>query len=145
MPSFLKQNQRTSDFWIREFYKDIKNGNIDSFMTRLKSIVASVPYSADKRPSEHDFQIAIYLVFTLIGQFTTAESYTNKGRIDCVIETSDIIYIFEFKVDESPKIALNQIIYKNYEEKYASSNKKIIKIGASFDSRNKTLGNWIYE
>ena len=145
MPSFLKQNQRTSDFWIREFYKDIKNGNIDSFMTRLKSIIASVPYAVDKRPSEHDFQIAIYLVFTLIGQFTTAESYTNKGRIDCVVETTDIIYIFEFKVDESPKIALNQIIYKNYEEKYSFSNKKIVKIGASFDSKNKSLGNWIYE
>ena len=145
MPSFLKQNQRTSDFWIREFYKDIKDGNIDSFMTRLKSIVASVPYSTDKRPSEHDFQITIYLIFTLLGQFTTAESYTNKGRIDCVIETSNIIYLFEFKVDESAQVAFNQIIYKNYDEKYSSSKKKIVKIGASFDSTTKSLSKWIFE
>lgn len=145
MPSFLKQNQRTSDFWIREFYRDIKDGNIDSFMTRLKSIVASVPYSTDKRPSEHDFQITIYLIFTLLGQFTTAESYTNKGRIDCVIETSNIIYLFEFKVDESAQVALNQIIYKNYDEKYSSSKKKIVKIGASFDSTTKSLSKWIFE
>ena len=145
MPSFLKQNQRTSDFWIREFYKDIKDGNIDSFMTRLKSIVASVPYSTEKRPSEHDFQITIYLIYTLLGQFTTAESYTNKGRIDCVVETTDIIYIFEFKVDESAEIALNQIIYKNYEEKYSSSNKKIVKIGTNFNSQTKSLSEWSYE
>lgn len=144
MPSFLKQNQRTSDFWIREFYKDIKDGNVDSFMTRLKSIVASVPYSTDKRPCEHDFQITIYLIFTLLGQFTSAESYTNKGRIDCVVETSDIVYIFEFKVNETAQDALNQIVYKNYDEKFLSAKKKIIKIGLSFDSNTKTLSEWKY-
>lgn len=145
MPSFLKQNQRTSDFWIREFYKDIKDGNVDSFMTRLKSIVASVPYSTDKRPCEHDFQITIYLIFTLLGQFTSAESYTNKGRIDCVVETSDIVYIFEFKVNETAQDALNQIVYKKYDEKFLSAKKKIIKIGVSFDSNTKTLSDWKYE
>ncbi len=144
MPSFLKQNQRTSDFWIREFYKDIKDGNVDSFMTRLKSIVASVPYSTDKRPCEHDFQITIYLIFTLLGQFTSAESYTNKGRIDCVVETSDIVYIFEFKVNETAQDALNQIVYKKYDEKFLSAKKKIIKIGVSFDSNTKTLSDWKY-
>ena len=145
LPSFLKQNQRTSDFWIREFYKDIKDGNIDSFMTRLRSIVASVPYATEKRPSEHDFQITIYLVFTLLGQFTTAESYTNKGRIDCLVESPDIVYVFEFKVDESARTALQQIVYKKYEEKYSSSKKKIVKIGAIFDSTTKALSEWIYE
>lgn len=145
MPSFLKQNQRTSDFWIREFYKDIKDGNIDSFMTRLRSIVASVPYATEKRPSEHDFQITVYLIFTLLGQFTTAESYTNRGRIDCLVESSDIVYIFEFKVDETAGNALQQIVYKKYEEKYSSSKKKIVKIGASFDSTTKTLSEWMYE
>ena len=144
MPSFLKQNQRTSDFWIREFYKDIKDGNVDSFMTRLKSIVASVPYSTDKRPCEHDFQITIYLIFTLLGQFTSAESYTNKGRIDCVVETSDIVYIFEFKVNETAQDALNQIVYKKYDEKFLSAKKKIIKIRVSFDSNTKTLSDWKY-
>ena len=144
MPSFLKQNQRTSDFWIREFYKDIKNGNVDSFMTRLSSIVASVPYSTDKRPCEHDFQITIYLIFTLLGQFTSAESYTNKGRIDCVVETSDIVYIFEFKVNETAQDALNQIVYKKYDEKFLSAKKKIIKIGVNFDNKTKTLGDWKY-
>lgn len=145
MPSFLKQNQRTSDFWIREFYKDIKDGNIDSFMTRLKSIVASVPYSTDKRPCEHDFQITIYLIFTLLGQFTIAESYTNKGRIDCVVETTDIVYIFEFKVNETAQDALNQIVYKQYDEKFLSNKKKTVKIGVSFDSNTKTLSKWVYE
>ena len=144
MPSFLEQNQRTSDFWIREFYRDIKDGNIDSFMTRLRSIVASVPYATEKRTSEHDFQITVYLIFTLLGQFTTAESYTNKGRIDCVVELPEIIYVFEFKVDESATNALQQIVYKNYADKYSSAEKKIIKIGASFESTTKTLAEWKY-
>ncbi len=145
MPSFLEQNQRTSDFWIREFYRDIKDGNIDSFMTRLRSIIASIPYAAEKRTSEHDFQIAVYLIFTLLGQFTTAERYTSKGRIDCVVELAEIIYIFEFKVDEPATNALQQIIYKNYADKYRSTKKKIVKIGAAFDSKTKTLSEWKYD
>ncbi|MCR4734996.1 MAG: ATP-binding protein [Treponema sp.] len=142
LPSFFKQDQRTSDFWIREFYKDIKDGNVDSFMTRLKSIIASIPYATEKRNSEHDFQIAIYLVFTLLGQFTIAECYTNKGRIDCVVETKSNIYIFEFKLDKTADIALQQIQTKNYEDKYKSSKKEKIKIGVSFDSSQKKLTEW---
>lgn len=143
LPSFLNKPQSTSDLWIREFYKDIKEGNIDSFMTRLKSIVASVPYATNKRTSEHDFQITVYLIFNLLGQFTIAESYTNKGRIDSLVETSDIVYIFEFKVDQSAENALNQIISKNYKEKYLAGKKKIVRIGAVFDSTNKSLTDWI--
>lgn len=145
LPFFMNQQQQTSDFWIREFYKDIKESNIDSFMRRLQSIVASVPYSTDKRPSEHDFQITIYLIFTLLGQFTIAESYTNKGRIDCVIENDKYIYIFEFKVDKTADEALQQIKHKNYEERYLSSSKKIIKIGTSFDSKTRKLLDWKVE
>ena len=142
LPSFLKQPQQTSDFWIREFYKDIKDGKLDSFMTRLQAIVASVPYSTDKRPTEHDFQITIYLIFKLLGQFTTAESYTNKGRIDCVVETNEIIYIFEFKVDEPVETAIKQINTKKYFEKYTASQKTIKTIGITFDSNSKSIGEW---
>ena len=144
LPSFLEQTQQTSDFWIREFYKDIKDGNVDSFMQRLQSIIASIPYSTDKRPTEHDFQITIYLIFTLLGQFTTVESYTNKGRIDCVVETASVIYLFEFKVNDSSKTALNQIVDKQYEVKYNSSSKKKVKIGVSFDSTKKELTEWTW-
>lgn len=144
LPSFLNKPQSTSDLWIREFYKDIKEGNIDSFMTRLKSIIASVPYATDKRTSEHDFQITVYLIFTLLGQFTSAESYTNKGRIDCVVETSEIIYIFEFKVDQPFENAITQIKDKNYFEKYLSSKKQIKSIGITFNSKKRNIDSWIF-
>ena len=144
LPSFLNKPQSTSDLWIREFYKDIKEGNIDSFMTRLKSIIASVPYATDKRTSEHDFQITVYLIFTLLGQFTSAESYTNKGRIDCVVETSEIIYIFEFKVDQPVENAITQIKDKNYFEKYLSSKKQIKSIGITFNSKKRNIDSWIF-
>ncbi len=143
-PAFLKQNQRTSDSWIRDFYKDIKNGDVNSFMARIKSIVASVPYAVDKRASEHDFQITIYLVFALLGQYTIAESYTNKGRIDCVVETQDTIYIIKFKLDKSADDALRQINNKHYDEKFFASSKRVVKIGASFDSKNRQLSDWKY-
>ncbi len=145
LPTFMKQNQQTSDFWIREFYRDIKDNNINSFMNRLKSIIASVPYACEKRTSEHDFQIVVYLVFTLLGQFTIAESYTNKGRIDCLVETDKSVFIFEFKVDESALEALKQINTNGYYEKYSSTNKQVVKIGVSFDSSKKILSEWISE
>lgn len=38
LPAFLHEKQHTSDFWIREFYKDIKDGNIEACQIKNKDI-----------------------------------------------------------------------------------------------------------
>ena len=121
-----------------------------TFMTRLQSIIASLPYPTDAKNQtvemlEYNFQVAVYLTFTLMGQFTQCEVHSIKGRADAVVETQDAIYIFEFKTNDSAKNALAQIDELDYAEKYNSSSKQIVKIGAEFNTQERKLVEWVKE
>ena len=78
----------------------------------------------------------------LMGQFTMTELHSAKGRADCIAETDDFIYIFEFKRDKSADDTLRQIEDRGYAKPYAADRRKIIKIGINFDSKERTLTGW---
>lgn len=149
-PDFIgtKSFSFDSDFDIRKFVKDIESCNVDAFMTRLQSIIASLPYPTDEKNQtvemlEYNFQVAVYLTFTLMGQFTQCEVHSIKGRADATVETQDAVYIFEFKTNDSAENALAQIDELCYAEKYNSSSKKIVKIGAEFNTQERKLVEWV--
>lgn len=147
-PDFLGQRNIESDFSVREFTKDVRSGNVDSFMTRLRSIIASLPYPVSDKTREeelleYNFQVAVYLTFTLMGQFTQVEVHSIKGRADAVVQTNDVVYIFEFKTNDSAQNALKQIENQNYADGYKTSGKKIVEIGASFSTKERKLTEWV--
>ena len=94
--------------------------------------------------------VSVYTVY--------AEKVQSQGRVDCIVETSDYVYIFEFKLDGTAQEALQQIEEKGYartaqealqqiEEKgyareYATDSRKVYKIGASFSSETGTISDW---
>jgi len=53
-------------------------------MTQLQSIIASLPYPKDSVAEmlEYNFQVAVYLTFTLMGQFTQCEVHSIKSRAE---------------------------------------------------------------
>ncbi|MBC7473084.1 MAG: PD-(D/E)XK nuclease domain-containing protein, partial [Candidatus Sericytochromatia bacterium] len=63
-------------------------------------------------------------------------------RIDCVIETDKIIYIFEFKLGTA-KTALNQIESKGYYNKYLESNKQIYLVGVGFSVKLRNIKSFL--
>ena len=147
-PDFLGKKNSDSDFDVEKFVKDIESCDVDAFMTRLQSIIASLPYPTDAKNQtvemlEYNFQVAVYLTFTLMGQFTQCEVHSIKGRADAVVETQDAVFIFEFKTNDSAENALAQIDELCYAEKYNSSNKKIVKIGAEFNTQERKLVEWM--
>ena len=147
-PDFLGKKNSDSDFDVEKFVNDIESCNVDAFMTRLQSIIASLPYPTDAKNQtvemlEYNFQVAVYLTFTLMGQFTQCEVHSIKGRADAVVETQDTVFIFEFKTNDSAENALAQIDELCYAEKYNSSNKKIVKIGAEFNTQERKLVEWV--
>ena len=93
------------------------------------------------KKSEATFQTVFYAIFRLLGFNIDAESCTNDGRIDAVVQTDDHIYLFEFKLDDDD-IALSQIKEKAYFKKYLQSSKKITMIGVNFDSEKGQLIDW---
>ncbi len=70
---------------------------------------------------------------------------TNIGRIDCVLQTDDTIYIIEFKLNDSCDAALQQIKDKQYAQKYQNSGKKIVLLGVEFDQDGRNIGEFVRE
>ena len=85
---------------------------------------------------------------------TRSQNYTRMysfddgtGRADCIVLTTDSVYIFEFKLtgNSSAEDALNQIKEKRYAEKYLVDGKTIVLIGAGFEEATRTIKDWKVE
>ncbi|MCL2132615.1 MAG: ATP-binding protein [Lentimicrobiaceae bacterium] len=159
LPAFVLTAITTRNFSIIEFLRQIKQGDIDSFMTSLKAFFAAIPYDAIKQEhrDEQYYQHVFYLLFTLMGQFTETEVKSNKGRADAVVKTADHIYIFEFKMDASlpfeegrggaatAEAALAQINSKDYAIPYTIDHRRLVKIGVEFSQTEKGVKRWVIE
>ena len=76
----------------------------------------------------------------MLGFYSTgAEKETSEGRIDCVVECPDYVYIIEFKLNGSAEAALKQIEDKGYAKPYAADNRKLIALGINFSSEKGTI------
>ena len=134
--------------WVGRFVQDIRKGDVNSFMERMQSIIAGIPYDSlteqKLKLREQNYQTAVYLIFALMGQFVQTEVHCSTGRIDCIVKTTEIIYLFEFKLsgNGSAEDAINQIKEQNYAAQYMASGKKIVLIGSSFDEKTRTIKDW---
>ena len=120
-------------------------GDTEGMRDILTALFASIPYTTNDAPFEHYFQSVLYLVFTLLGQFVQCEVHSSRGRADCIVETDDFVYIFEFKVDKPAQEALQQIEDKGYAAPFAADSRQVFKIGVSFDSGQRNLAQWLGE
>ena len=143
VPVVFSENKYSS-LDINKFYYDLKSGNIESVMQRLKSLFAMLPYATTNTDAitEQNFQNVIYLVFLLLGQFVDVEHHYSKGRADCVVQNAGYVYLFEFKRDKTSDEALSQIESSGYADSFASDSRTLIKIGANFSSEEKNLVEW---
>ena len=84
-----------------------------------------------------------YLLMRIISCYTVyTEKQQSEGRVDCIVETPDYIYIFEFKLDGTADEALAQIEDKGYARPYEADNRPLYKIGVSFSSETGTVSDW---
>jgi len=146
LPEYFKDASGDTGMTADEFADAVRTGDIDRFMSKLKSLLASVAYddssAADKTASyEHTYRTAVYLIFTLCGQDLRPEVHMSKGRSDAVLQLKDKVYIFEFKMKENgdAEDALRQIDRQQYALAYAASAKRIIKIGVVFDPDERNI------
>lgn len=122
----------------------LRSCQTEQFMTMLQALLASIPYHEGRAPAdEQQWRNVIYAVFVVLGQYVKAEVHSSLGRSDCVVENDQYVYIFEFKQDKSAEEALKQIDEMGYAVPYASSGKKIVKIGANFSTGKRTLDEWV--
>ena len=138
-----------SDSWIVDVTKALLRGNLDRFQQQLTAFLANISYrfqrKQDERECERHFQYTFYLIMQTLGRYNTyVERETSQGRIDCVLECPDYVYIFEFKLNSSASAALAQIEEKGYAQPYSADRRKLYKVGISFSSETGTINDFDY-
>jgi hypothetical protein len=119
-------------------------GELEAFFETLAIFFANIPYDLNINAEKY-YQSLFYAIFTLMGLTINAEVRTNQGRIDCVLQTHDTIYVIEFKLNDTCDAALAQIKDKHYAQKYQNSKKEIVLIGVGFDQKTRNIGDFIVE
>lgn len=143
LPFVVGEKDAESPVSLRRMIKDLRCGELDSFMGRLVSLFAGIPYpEGTVFDYEREWRNQIFLVLALLGQHVKCEVHSSGGRADCIVETDGYIYIFEFKVDKSADEALFQIDQKGYAVPYQTDIRKIYKVGVSFSSLKRNISEW---
>ena len=133
--------------WIQKIVRAMRDGDTDLVRRLFTSFLAETPYSMRPKKDEKDrelyFHYTFYLLLRLISCYTVyTEKQLSEGRADCIVETPQYIYIFEFKLDGTAVEALQQINNRGYAKAYEADPRPIYQIGASFSSKTGTIEEW---
>ncbi len=105
----------------------------------INSIFASIPSDLWQKASELHYHALIHLAFNLLGTYLRSQVQNAIGLCDAIVETESHIYVFEFKLDQSAEIALNQIFERDYLGPYQADLRKKVAIGLNFSSTSKSV------
>jgi AcrR family transcriptional regulator len=119
----------------------LNEGDVDGAMEKMSVFFANIPYDIQVA-NEKYYQTIFFIIFRLLGLFIEAESRTNIGRIDAVVQTETRVYLFEFKLDKTKEEALRQIRERDYYRKFRSDPREIVLIGAAFSTKKRNIADW---
>ena len=139
---------------LTQMVEALRADDVDDMLDALSCFFANIPANITVKREKY-YQTLFYAVFVLIGARTHAECWTNRGRVDAVVETPRGVYVFEFKLGTggrdgarpspggpssvSAAAALAQIKEKGYAEKWLRCGKKVTLVGAAFDADMRNL------
>jgi len=155
---FSRLDEQEHASLLSQMVEALRHDDVNDMLDALSCFFANIPANITVKLEKY-YQTLFYAVFVLIGARTHAECWTNRGRVDAVVETPCGVYVFEFKLSavaerhalpcdgrartpSAPSFAeqaLAQIKAKGYHEKYLRQGKKVTLIGAAFDAGMRNL------
>lgn len=141
----LGSSSETSNSSMVKVDQIINNNGFDDLKTLFNAHFASIShqwYTNNPMGQYGGFYAGIvYSCFAALGYDLKAEDATSTGRINLTLETPDKILVLEFKLAKygSAEEALQQIINKNYVDKFQADKRSIYLIGISFDEVKKEV------
>lgn len=122
--------------------RSLETGKLEAFIDIVKKFYSTVPYTIAIEKEKY-YQTIFFVILQLVNLKPNVEKATNIGRIDMVVETNKMLYIFEFKLNGSAQEALNQIFDTKYYESYQDCGKKIKAVGVNFSSKAKNITEYL--
>ena len=134
-----------SDTYIqaKQMKDALKKEDLEAFVDGLNSLFASIPYQIFIADKEAYYHSVTFLALSLVGSFIQVEVSQAKGRPDAVVHLEQVIYVLEFKLDESAEAALAQIQEKGYAQPYLTQGKTVRAVGFNFSAEHKAVDQWL--
>ena len=141
------QPKENSKSWVVKVVQALRAADLDLVRRLFTSFLAETPYSMrpkkDQKDRELYFHYTFYLLMRLLSCYTVyTEKQLSEGCADCIIETPQYVYIFEFKLDGTAAEALQQIHDRGYATAYHADTRRKFLVGASFSSKTGTVEEW---
>ena len=147
--NYFKPGEFEVSNWIADAVILLEEGDTAAFCAALTAFLADIPYDAHGSikadgATEKHFQYTFYLILRLMGVYCQlhVEKTQARGRVDCVLETKDYVYVFEFKLDGTADEALRQIEEKGYATPYQTDARRVVAVGICFSSATMTVEEW---
>mgnify|MGYP004670916507 CR=1 FL=1 len=141
IPHYVNPRRSDNNAFLLGFCKAVYRNDIEAALEHMRTYMATIPYDLENHSEKHYLTI-FYLMFSFLNIYIRTEVKSAIGRADAVMHMPDTIYVFELKVDKSAEEALAQIDEKGYMLPYHSEGKRLVKIGISFDSTQRTIRDW---
>ena len=141
IPHYVNPRRSDNNAFLLGFCKAVYRNDIEAALEHMRTYMATIPYDLENHSEKH-YQTIFYLMFSFLNIYIRTEVKSAIGRADAVMHMPDTIYVFELKVDKSAEEALAQIDEKGYMLPYHSEDKRLVKIGISFDSTQRTIRDW---
>ncbi len=141
IPHYVNPRRSDNDAFLLGFCKAVYRNDIEAALEHMRTYMATIPYDLENHSEKH-YQTIFYLMFSFLNIYIRTEVKSAIGRADAVMYMPDTIYVFELKVDKSAEEALAQIDEKGYMLPYHAEGKRLVKVGISFDSTQRTISDW---
>lgn len=144
LPRYTGNTDNRSSAFIGYFVQELRKGDIESFLSRMKSLFANTPYEL-VHDLENHYQTVMFTICRLLGYYTKAEYHTSNGRIDMVVKANQFTYVFEFKFNKTAQEALAQIDTKEYALPFQAEGQKVFKVGVNFSKETRNIDDFIWK
>lgn len=143
-----ENNMDTSDkekgqktIWHREFRRALETGDMLAFTGLLRSFLGNFTYHQIREPEGH-YQTVLQSIFLMCGYESQCERVLPAGRLDIALDTGNIIYVFELKLDGKVREASSQIRDKNYVRPFEGLGRPVMEVALNFSGKDRNLADY---
>ena len=122
-------------------YAALEADDYDRFFATFNELAQLIPYEIFAGDHKH-YQLLLHSIFVLLHLKTDSERSSYRGRMDTVVELSDRVAIFEYKLDADPAAALAQLEAKGYHHEFLVRGQAVVGVGVRFDAEQRQAVAW---
>ena len=143
--SIIKVPASEFDALVDVAKRQVAAGDVDSLVNEtLYRIYAKIPPEW-KICSEADVKRHFRLFMEMLGAKVSAEEGSARGYADAIIESTDFVWVFEFKFNKSTQAAIRQIREKGYADAYKGGKRPVTLVGINFRSAKRNIDEPVFE